>query len=81
MMHQQAPQSHYQPKGKMIQIGQSTSPKVSPKNIKELLKFRVGQTGQGPANVTNQSTNNQTSSVGGGVVAQGQSHNFQVMQK
>lgn len=53
IMHQQAPQSHYQPKTKIIQIGAGTSPKVSPKNIKELLKFRVGASGQGPANVTN----------------------------
>ena len=43
---QQVPHTQYQTKAKILQIGSQTSPKVSPKNIKELLKFWVGQNQQ-----------------------------------
>ena len=58
---------------------------MSPKNIKELLKFRVGQSGQAPANVTNQSVAGQHQNMGAGMIGQpqgmAQSHNFQHMHK
>ena len=46
------PGSHYAPKTKIMQIQADTSPKhtgVSPKNVKEIFKYRVSHQNAGPS--------------------------------